>query len=339
MKIITLFLLFTLCILADDIRAEQFQPIIENGWNENNKTLNQYIIKQGAKVLPKTLNQVDMPIIEKKDIENMPKILLSRNDYLLMFSYMKYLESKGDTDKSIEIYLRSLKGLSNIKRYSFLSVFYKNIIEKIIIDSLNQTIKTQNITPQQLIKIKEYANKYLIKDDKIIFDTFEHELDISDNFFKKNLKSCKTNEEKANLIKIAKIYRTLTMDMYLQCDNIKSDKEDDFIKTFNNQKNKFLDENADEIAKFMLLTWDCIGSQYVNFWKDKKKLKEKKEFLETMINTYDLREAKPNNEIGAKLLFFISSSPKYFFMIKKDTKEQIERNEIFIKNLERCNNP
>lgn len=335
MKIITLFLLFTLCILADDIRAEQFQPIIENGWNENNKTLNQYIIKQGAKVLPKTLNQIDTPVIEKKDIENMPKILLSRTDYLLMFSYMKYLESRGDTNKSIEIHLKSLKGLSNIKRYSFLSVFYKNIIEKIIIDSLNQTIKTQNITPQQLIKIKEYANKYLTKDDKIVFNTFEHELDISDKFFEKNLKLCKTNEEKANLMKIAKIYRTLAMDMYLQCDDINSDEEDEFIKIFNSKKDKFLKENEKEIAKFMLLTWDCIGCQYAKLYTDKKKLKEKKEFLKTIINTCDLKEAKPNNEIGAKLLFFISSSPKYFFMIKKDIKEQKDRSEIFIKNLEK----
>lgn len=53
MRLLKLFLLLSIGLWADiipsGIKGEQLTPILDNGWNENNQTLNQIIIDNGQK--------------------------------------------------------------------------------------------------------------------------------------------------------------------------------------------------------------------------------------------------------------------------------------------------
>ncbi len=149
MKIIKLLLLFSLTLWAEfkldipqNINVAQLQNIVKNGWNEDNKTLNNLIVSNAKRVMPEILKKINKPF-EREEItrENkfpISKIILRKEDYQFIVAYTKYLEYKGNIDASLKLNIEILKGLKNIEDTSIFHIIYSLVIEQIVREGLTQ---------------------------------------------------------------------------------------------------------------------------------------------------------------------------------------------------------
>lgn len=181
MKIIKLFLLLSLGLLAEFrldipniVNTEQLQSIVENGWSDKNKTMNDFIITNVERSMPEILRKINKPILKVKPSEQdpfpIPKILLNRDDNLLIISYCKYLEYIGHNNKALELYIKSLEGLNNIESKSMLSSIYRLVIEEMLVLGLENNL---NNNTNKKIYIKEKLQKNLILDTNILWWALE----------------------------------------------------------------------------------------------------------------------------------------------------------------------
>jgi hypothetical protein len=151
MKIIKLFLLLSFVLWADfkldvpnDINVSLLENIVKNGWNDSNKTLNNFIISNTERVIPEILEKLKKPVLvgvaTKEDLSPLPRILLTRDDYIWIFAYVKYLEFNNEIDVALNLYLKSLMGLNNMEDKTMLSMIYHLAIEELIVDNLKSNI-------------------------------------------------------------------------------------------------------------------------------------------------------------------------------------------------------
>lgn len=188
MKIIKLFLLLSLGLLADNkqhipdeskVDTLLLQNVVENGWSDTNATLNQFIIKYKVKAFPAILKIIDKPLRKvkqtKNDIDPLPEIRLTKCDYWNLLSYMKYLEHIGESEKVLHIYTQIFKGLNNIEDKLLISLIYRMEIEKITVISLKQALKSHHFTQDQKTILKQKIPETLLLDTEIFFDTLEAE--------------------------------------------------------------------------------------------------------------------------------------------------------------------
>jgi len=170
MKIVKLFLLLSLLVWADfkldipqNIDVSELENIVKNGWNEDNKTLNDLIVSNTERVMPEILEKIKTPF--KKEIstkENrfpIPTIHLRREDFWFILAYTKYLEYHNNIDKSLKLNMEILKGLKTIEDTSMLSVIYSLVVEGIVRDSISQLlVKNRNFTKQEVVELKSLSN-------------------------------------------------------------------------------------------------------------------------------------------------------------------------------------
>jgi len=152
MKIIKLFLFICFGLWADfkldipqDINVSQLENIVENGWNDTNKTLNDLIVTTVERLMPEILEKLKKPVLKgvktEEDTSPLPRILLNRDDYILIFSYGKYLEFNNDVDIALNLYIKSLIGLNNIEDETMFSSMFHLVIEALVVDNLKKNIK------------------------------------------------------------------------------------------------------------------------------------------------------------------------------------------------------
>jgi hypothetical protein len=112
MKIIKSFLLLIFGLWADfsldipqNIDVTELERIVKNGWDEDNKTLNDLIVSNAERVMPEILEKIKKPILKgivtKEDTEPLPIMQLVRRDYWFIVAYGKYLEYKGHRSESL----------------------------------------------------------------------------------------------------------------------------------------------------------------------------------------------------------------------------------------------
>lgn len=244
MKIIKLFFLLTFGLwsefkleIPNEVNTKQLQYIVENGWNDKNETLNQFIIQYGEKVLPEVLKKIKKPILKVEptlnDVAPIPKILLTGDDYWCLLSYIKYLENIGKSDTALNIYIKIFNGLYNIDEKSVLSMVYRIEIEKRTITSLTQGLKNNLFSKEQEIIFKNRLPGLLLFDTKIFFEALEKDrVDLikvlkADNDFKDNF-----------LVKVDSLIKDYNKEYYA----LKKEELKDFDKKFKEAKNKFLEE-------------------------------------------------------------------------------------------------
>ena len=184
MKIIKLFLLLSLMLCADfkldipqNIDVTELERIVKNGWDEDNKTLNDLIVSNAERVMPEILEKIKKPILKgivtKEDTEPLPIMQLVRRDYWFIVAYGKYLEYKGHRSESLNLYLTGLEGLKNIDDESLLSLIYHLSIEMILVDAIEQNIiKNNNF---EKIYLQEKLEKLLILDTSILCKALDNE--------------------------------------------------------------------------------------------------------------------------------------------------------------------
>jgi tetratricopeptide (TPR) repeat protein len=251
MKLLKLFLLLSIGLWADiapsGIKMEQLSPIIENGWNDHNKTLNKIIVDNGERKLPEILIKLDKPLSGVTSVMPVPKFLLTRDDYYFIFSYVKYLEAKGEIDQAIEVYTRALKGLSNIKNNSVIGYIYHLVMEKITVESINQMIKTKKVSATQSANMKEELQSTLFLDNNVLFDAILGEIEINNSFLTTDgLGNIKEKNERVMFKEIIRINIELSKKYYYKLWAIKSSEEKEFMDIFEKEKNIFFENNERE---------------------------------------------------------------------------------------------
>lgn len=180
MKIIKLFLLITFGLYAEfnldipnDINISLLKKVIENGWDDSNKTLNTFIIKHGEKVMPEAMLKIKKPLIKVEPTKNdrfpVPRILLSREDYLFILAYVKYLEYREESEAALNIYIEILKGLNNTEDRSMLNVLLHLVIEERTILGLNEGLNKNIFSESMKKRLKSEVKDLLTLDTKLFF--------------------------------------------------------------------------------------------------------------------------------------------------------------------------
>lgn len=186
MKIIKLFLLITFGLYAEfnldvpnDINTSLLKKITKNGWNDSNKTLNTFIIKHGEKIMPEAMEKINKPLKKVEPSENnlfpVPKLLLSREDYLFILAYVKYLEYKEKPDEALNIYIEILKGLKNTKDRSMINILLHAVIEEITILGLKDALDKNIFSESMKKRLKSEIKNLLTLDTKAFFIALDGE--------------------------------------------------------------------------------------------------------------------------------------------------------------------
>ena len=184
MKQIIFIMLLISNIQANTTQQEicQFKKVIKNGWSENNQTLNQKIIDLGKVEVPRIIQKLNIPIKadeNKSAIIKIPKIELTRNDYIILMSYTKYLEVNNKIPEAIKIYIESFKGLANTTNTSMLSAIFKLAINNVLTKSLEQALKEKVFTSDDKLFLYNKLSKLLILDNYYIIEGIKSEKNIN----------------------------------------------------------------------------------------------------------------------------------------------------------------
>ncbi|PTB83491.1 hypothetical protein C9926_02670, partial [Sulfurovum lithotrophicum] len=189
MKQIILTILFISNMYAQTTQKDicQFKKVTKNGWNENNQTLNQKIIDLGKIEIPRILQNLQQPLTpdeNKSAISPFPKFKLTRNDYIKLFAYTKYLESENKIDDIIQIYINSYVGLTHIKMSSYIPFITLIALNKEINKNLNSNLTHHIFTEYQKEILYKNLSSLLIINNKKLLETLESEKNIILNFVK-----------------------------------------------------------------------------------------------------------------------------------------------------------
>jgi len=165
---------------ANKVCIHQLENVIEKGWSDSNQTLNNFIIKNGTTSIPKILNLLDKPLSIKDgflivDNEYSPKLLLTRDDYIKLFSYVKYLEQNGEKNKAYDISIKALKGLNNTKSRDLLALIVHVMNEKIIVKSLKESLQHHRFSKEQKVALKKELSKLLLLDNQLLIETIDYD--------------------------------------------------------------------------------------------------------------------------------------------------------------------
>ncbi len=202
MKIILFSLLLTIGLIAEVVTKPkiticQQEKVIKNGWTDSNQTLNQAIIKLGKEEIPNIVKKLSKPLssdTNKSDIYNIPKLNLTRDDYIKLFAYSKYLEHIGKKELVLSFYIEALKGIHNIKNTSMLASIFRLVINNIITKSIRYSLEQEKFTKQDEIYLYNELSKLLILDNYYIISAIQSEKKI--NTLQINMmKSNKDNEK------------------------------------------------------------------------------------------------------------------------------------------------
>jgi len=206
MKIIKLLLLLTFGLWADfkldvpnDVNVSQLENIVNNGWNDSNLTLNKWVVSNAQRVMPEILEKIKKPILEVESTDDnlfpTPKLLLGKDDVLLIVAYTKYLERYNKLEEAMKINIKILKGLNNIKDKSMLSLMVRMVFENTVVDSVEQYIDNLDIGKMKSKKLYENINTLLAQTSEGFFAAMEREKSFLSKFAYKELLARYINQD------------------------------------------------------------------------------------------------------------------------------------------------
>jgi hypothetical protein len=202
MKIIKVLLLFTFALWSDfkldiphSINIVSLENIVDNGWNESSKTLNVLIVDSVERLMPKILEKIQKPVFKveptAKDKYPIVSLLLTKDDYLLIVSYIKYLEYNKNYEESNNLYIKLVEGLANIDDPSVLSTIVSMTIGNIIANGLIEGIDKNHYSKTMQNSLNKNIESLLIIDYKKYYISMEYEKNYhykwQEKFYLKNL--------------------------------------------------------------------------------------------------------------------------------------------------------
>jgi hypothetical protein len=131
--------------------------------------------------MPEALLKIKKPLLKVEPCKNnkfpVPRFLLTKDDYLFILAYVKYLEYKGDAETPLNIYVEILKGLNNIEDKSMLSVIAQTVFQEVTILGLNDALRKNIFSESMKKRLKSEIKDLLILDTKSFFIALEGEKD------------------------------------------------------------------------------------------------------------------------------------------------------------------
>jgi len=180
--------------IPNEICSKHFDKVIEDGWSDENVTLNGFIIKSGTRAIPKILTNLKKPLVLKDDstvVYKIPKILVNRDDYKQLFAYVKYLEHENRIDEADKIYVDALDGLNNIESEQIISLIFRIVLEKIVMRSIRESQARYGLNQE----LKDELKKSLIIDNQFLLEVIKKENSFFDSILKSFPKIRKNKEE------------------------------------------------------------------------------------------------------------------------------------------------
>ena len=345
MKIIKLLLLLTFGLWADfkldvpnDANISQLKNIVNNGWNDSNATLNNWIVSNAERVMPEILEKIKKPVLKAESTDDnlfpVPKILLGQDDVLLIVAYTKYLETHNKQEEAMKINVEILKGLNNIEDKYMLSIIIRIVFEGIVVDGIEQYIHSSDTSKLKNRKLYENINMLLTKTSEGFFVAMKEEQDFLPKVGKL-LEKGGTKEECKN---------TLGTMEFEEVGGDCNDLMKDVVKK--------LKLHNDNLYKRMFTAMKIATPQAMKNYEDKIKL-EKKESMGVVSNVkfflsgvwvriksllgIEIRDFGYVSEHIARQLVYVST-PK-LNQTYLDYLQHIEKNKKLIKKLEIINKP
>lgn len=135
-------------------------------WQEMDKSLQKFIVTNEQKVIDNIIFNIDKPLLSASNpIIEIPKIILTRDDYEILFTYIKYLIYNNKQDRVAKIYTRVIEGLNKIDDKSIIALIFRIVIQQNTLKSLKYNISYLNKNSIKYIYSKTPNLFNLIEDD------------------------------------------------------------------------------------------------------------------------------------------------------------------------------
>lgn len=135
------------------------KTVSQTNWTNSNKALQNFMDIHGKEFIKTFVH-----LLQKQSKEN--TLILKLEHFHHAISYIKYLESKKQTQKSLTIYTHILT--NTIKPDNIIKLTYQQNIENILTTSIKDTLKSKIYNKQELQTLKTLLTKNLTKDTKIL---------------------------------------------------------------------------------------------------------------------------------------------------------------------------
>lgn len=147
-------------------------------WSEVKKPLQTLLNNEGKEYIEAFLQIAKKPYEPTINIDDVPHLNLTRDHYTYAIAYIKYLESFGENDKSIDIYNISLNGLHTVtpvERITLLGLVYRIVIEKMINQSISHALDSNIYTKTNKEKLLQTIQNNTILSTEIMYAALENE--------------------------------------------------------------------------------------------------------------------------------------------------------------------
>ena len=188
-KVIFTILLFSTIINAQNSKPKIFnelESVIKTSLDDSNKTLINYIEYVANKNM-NSINKYLLQPIKSRGKCKTPMLMLKRDHYIILLSYLKLLEKRRQIKQVVSYYIKAYRGIYNIKNDIFIPVVYQIVISNKLGISLKQSIQAKVFTKNDAKKLYNSLSKAMILDNKPLIDSLE------------NKKKCKLNDYKKSL--------------------------------------------------------------------------------------------------------------------------------------------
>lgn len=186
MKTIKLLFVLTFGLWADfkldipnDVNVSKLENIVNHGWNEDNKTLNNFIVSNAERVMPEILEKIKKPILKVMPSKDkpfpVPNLILHKYDYWFIVSYCRYLEHVGKKYEALDLYVKILHGFNEIDDKSMLSVIFRMTMESMVVESIIYGVKNKYYSKLTKIDLKDKIKDKLSLDYSTYFISIEKE--------------------------------------------------------------------------------------------------------------------------------------------------------------------
>jgi len=133
-----------------------------SNWQDIDRGVQKFIVDNNQNIIDNIIINIDKPIMDANHTINseLPRILLKRDDYLILMTYIKYLIYNNQYNKTIEIYKRVVNGINSIDNYFEINIIFKIVISRMVLKSLEYDFK---YLPLESIKSLKATNPKLFK--------------------------------------------------------------------------------------------------------------------------------------------------------------------------------
>jgi len=219
-----------------------------SNWQDIDKNIQNFIIDNKQSIIDDIIINIDKPVMDSNHTINseLPKILITRDNYLILMIYLKYLIYNDKYDRVVDIYNRVINGVNGIDNYWGINVIFKIVINRIVLKSLKydlkylplSSMKSLKTTNPKLFNLNPNSWRETLKRKETPYMLVnEYDIIKLSNIVSKIYNKDDTNKINISLKKLLDYYYKNFDNLYTQKDCIKSK---EFLKKYNKSQKEFI---------------------------------------------------------------------------------------------------